>query len=622
MTVGTRGSMICASTASTAFLFKLKGVLGVFGTGTVDMSALAATSTLVWTFDGTANVDSGISVGKAATFKAVGATVTTPWTYLAADATAGATSLTTAVSTGWKNGDVIAIATTTKTQTQSESKALTADASGTTLTITAISDDHSGTVDANYDTRAEMGNLTRSVKFTGASSTVGGFLYFDTTANCDLEYCEFVFIGSATTDKRGIGIDITSGNCTFTGCSVHDCTVASASGLVLDGNTGSNFTISSNVFYNVVSGPIQLSATSQVHTFNSNIFIKTGALVVNDHGSVWTNNSVAGSSGNGWTLSEAQPVNTFQNNIAHSCVGIGFSVASVTGGTFDACHSWRNGTMGWTFTPPSGAPSFAVWSACKFFGNTTAGFTEVTRVCNGLLTFKDCIFNSGPTHAQATGFRIAVPMPTIVMENCTFGVVTAHATADIDVSGGTTTAVNILARACTFASTVEVLNQGNLPDDYAICSQRNDNTAGQHKTWMRYGSIVGDSVIVESPNILSVRMTPTSASNTLDSAPLGRGFRVPVLNGQTCTPTVRCRKSVAGDGTAYNGNQPKLYVLRNVAMGITADTLLATFATAAGSWGNLGGVATAAVTDNGILEFEVRVDGTTGWVNVGTFSVV
>ena len=75
-----------------------------------------------------------------------------------------------------------------------------------------------------------------------------------------------------------------------------------------------------------------------------------------------------------------------------------------------------------------------------------------------------------------------------------------------------------------------------------------------------------------------------------------------------------------GDGTDYNGNFAKLYVKANYNLGITSDTLLDTAtALSTGAWEALTG-ATAAVTDDGVLEFYVVLDGTTGWLNIDDFS--
>jgi hypothetical protein len=57
----------------------------------------------------------------------------------------------------------------------------------------------------------------------------------------------------------------------------------------------------------------------------------------------------------------------------------------------------------------------------------------------------------------------------------------------------------------------------------------------------------------------------------------------------------------------------------NPAIGITTDTVIATASAAAGSWGQISGT-TAAASDDGVFEFVVDCDGTTGWTNVDDWS--
>ena len=90
--------------------------------------------------------------------------------------------------------------------------------------------------------------------------------------------------------------------------------------------------------------------------------------------------------------------------------------------------------------------------------------------------------------------------------------------------------------------------------------------------------------------------------------------RYAVASGATVTPRVWVRKSVVGDGAAYNGNQPRLLVRENISGGIAVDTVLATAVAAAGTWEELSG-ATVAVTDSTAVEIIVDCDGTAGWID-------
>ncbi len=144
-----------------------------------------------------------------------------------------------------------------------------------------------------------------------------------------------------------------------------------------------------------------------------------------------------------------------------------------------------------------------------------------------------------------------------------------------------------------------------------VSNQKHDQTAGLHKTWFKYGTITIEGTTVHA-GAQSFKMTPNNASNKLQSG----SFFIAVANGATLTPSVYVNE----DGS-YNGARARLIVKRNVPLGISADTVLDT-ATAAsdGAWEQLTGT-TAAVTDDGVLEFVVDCDGTAGNLFVDSFTV-
>ena len=165
---------------------------------------------------------------------------------------------------------------------------------------------------------------------------------------------------------------------------------------------------------------------------------------------------------------------------------------------------------------------------------------------------------------------------------------------------------------------VSWVNQANSTPLMFVSSQKHDQTNGNQRWWNPYGTGSIDTSIYNNASP-SLRITPSSSTIKMASAPMNYGFKAAVASGATITPTVYVRKSVVGDGTAYNGNQPRLIVRKNAAAGISSDTVLATYASSGGSWNALSG-ATAAVTDDAVLEFIVDCDGTTGWINIDDFS--
>jgi hypothetical protein len=154
---------------------------------------------------------------------------------------------------------------------------------------------------------------------------------------------------------------------------------------------------------------------------------------------------------------------------------------------------------------------------------------------------------------------------------------------------------------------------GQWLNDSYLGFEKYNQTAGDHRTQMKFGVLKTDTSVfnVASPSML---MTPNSATFKLESAPKGKGLLVAVANGGTVTTSVYVRKSAS-----YNGNQPRLGVRTNPALGITVDTILATYSAGTGSWNQMVGT-TAAVSDDGVLEFFIDCDGTAGAINVDDWS--
>jgi hypothetical protein len=92
-------------------------------------------------------------------------------------------------------------------------------------------------------------------------------------------------------------------------------------------------------------------------------------------------------------------------------------------------------------------------------------------------------------------------------------------------------------------------------------------------------------------------------------------MRVFTVGGSTATVKVWVRKSTAGDGAAYNGNEPRLILLLDTYTGYTSETVCDTMTASAGTWEQLT-FTTAAISGNTAFSFVVDCDGTTGWINV------
>lgn len=619
ISVGKRGVLTFGTTASTNYILKFKGIMRVSGGGILNTGVIAgampSSSTAKIQFDVTSNVDTVLVIGNNGTWNGRGNPLSFVKTTLSADAAAAATSLTTTDSTSWKSGDVLAIASTSRTSTESESRTLSINASGTTLTVAALTNAHSGT----SPTKAEIGNLTRNIQILGTSSTLQGYVFFDTTSVIDIQYIEFSNLGSAVIGKRGVEIQTTTGSCNIQYCSIHDCLVSSSFGINISGTTVNNITISNNIIYNVANNLINIAnATSGTSlTFDNNLCIlSVSSSIFNflDIGGSVTNNVAVGASIGFSFVESSATLGTFTGNTVHSCnQGINLN-STGSQGTLSNITCYRANTYNIIIT----SCSDITISNSTLFGATNSNLLLATGAV-GQLSITNCTFDGGATSGDALaatsyGLRIESNPVSIILTSCTFSVTKAHNLGDIcftSIGFGTT----IFLYNCILNNATEVYQQTNMTASSVIRSQKHDQTVGNHKYWAKYGIGAIDTVIYDVTP--SLRLTPNNASNKFESR---SSFKVAVSSGQTATVSVKVRKSVVGDGTAYNGNFPRLIVKANIAAGITTDTVLATATSAsAGAWETLSGT-TASVTDDCILEFIVDCDGTTGWVNVDTWS--
>lgn len=191
--------------------------------------------------------------------------------------------------------------------------------------------------------------------------------------------------------------------------------------------------------------------------------------------------------------------------------------------------------------------------------------------------------------------------------------------------GGSIDQIQGRANNCKFGALPNPLSTGskaNMSFGSYIGFEKYGQTAGDHRCEMKYGTLKTDTTIFNAASPAE-RMTPNTAAIKLESAPKTYGVAVPVANGTTVTVNVTVRKSAAGDGAAYTGNQPRLIQRANSALGQNSDVVLATYSAGTGSWNTLTGTSSSA-TDDGTWEFIVDCDGTAGWIDVDdwTFSSV
>lgn len=621
MEIAGKGILAYGISASTNYYLKMGANItgysgGIYTQGTA-ASPMPASSTGKLEFVCTSNVQFGFECRTGFTFKTGGNVLTTNTANLAADASASATALTTDVSTGWKSGDVIALAATTRTRAECESKALTGDASGTSLAISALSNAHGGSAPIV----AELANLTRNVSIFSTSTVNQTYINIGVASIVDLQSTEFYNMGSATASKRGIDVGITTGSCAINNCSLHDFNVASSVAINCNAAANNNITVSNNVFYNIANVMVNVTAgTTTNMTFNNLLGILSGAscFAFANLSSTITNITAVGATTQGMALAQQASSGVFgtlNNLIAHSNTGPGISFANLTNfgnnpyGLVTNLTSWRNTTFGISL---SNTFDFIVDTG-TLFGNATANI-QYGGSC-GNTWVRNMVSNAGTVLTCPVGVQVGNDTKETYVDNCTFGVTTTHATADVQVSA-TNIYPRVFFRNCIMNSATPVATPGNMIEGGQISSARHQQTAGNHKTWKKFGTTTPDTTIFNKASP-SERLTPSSSVQKLFS-----GYKkVAVPNGQTAVINVFVRKSVAGDGSAYNGNQPRLIQKSDAATGNNSDVVLATATNSANGAFLMLTAQIAAVNDDCVVTFYVDCDGTAGWVNVDDWSV-
>ena len=620
LTVNKGGTLTCGTAASTAYVLKVKGKTRVFSGGTLNFGTsgtrIPSTSSLTYTYDCTAAVDSGIEIANGGTCNRYGAVKNT-YTLLTTDKAATNTVISGLTSTtGWLAGDTLMFESSTTTGSQVETKVILTVDSATQVTLTAgLTNAHSGTA----PTAIYVSNLTKNVRFVGGSATLVGFEYIANTATYNYDQVEWTAIGNTSTNTRGIDVTTTTGSGTINNCSIHDGTVFTSIGINVSGAASNNYTITNNVVYNMNTGGIGNAATTgsnwsisgnliaNIQSGGSNGGLNLQAL----KGTVTNNVASSCNSGGNIVIGASDIVGTFSGNSAHSGSSSLSNVlitGAVAGGTLSTITAWRASSSGASGILVQG-PCFAIIDSAVLFGNSSAGLTLSS---GGYIEFNNSTFNAGVTNTQPVGFSVS--SGAFRANNNSFGGTTTHSTGDINVSAS----ANVYGwlNNNLLASATELANQTNMSPDSFIGSEKHDQTSGNNRSFRKYGLISIDTTIFDKTP--SLRMTPNNATNKLNFA---RGvILVGVKSGQAITVSMKVRESVVGDGAAYNGARVRLIVRRNYSLGITSDTVLATAtASSTGAFQTITGT-TPTASEDGALEFTVDCDGTTGWINADTFT--
>lgn len=292
LSVSNGGTLAFANSASTNYLMEFAGVLSVYNGGTFNIgtagSDIPSTSSATLTLNSSVEGDTGIFVHNGGTMNVAGDSGgrSVVKTKLTSAASGGATSLTTADSTGWLSGDSIYIASSTTASSVGMSPAsylgdlttLSSGATGTNVPVSAITNSHtaqqlsytSSSTGILYSMNmyVDVVLMTRNVIIQGSGSTTNGYLYFQRASNFAAQWVEFLQISGLNAGKRGIEADtspadnssasavpgFSSGSFTLTNFIVRD---SHASTMVLSpnvytfgGTQGAYVTIQHGIFYN------------------------------------------------------------------------------------------------------------------------------------------------------------------------------------------------------------------------------------------------------------------------------------------------------------------------------------------------------------------------------------
>lgn len=625
--------------------------------------------------------------------------------YLAADRSSGAATLTTNIPTNWiagttvstgqnllGNGDSVTLASTTTNSAQAELfkaiSTITMTSPGnnpaSTITVQANTTNfHSGTINANQDTRAELINVTRNVKITGAVAnavtnaaqapgtftSTTGYLFSDEGATMVCYYTEFEWFGGggtgsvgnlpATAGKEGIAIRPSPtasvggsslvGMAILYGCAFHDGGSSGYCVYIETGEVTSN-TIDAILLQYCVGSNTSFAFVEQdsVNASGLNIFIDNCCSIRNGNGAAnqglcqTSDNAVNISNCNcagpntGITMTENTGATTYNgsgqlaNIIIHGSDGSGINWNVSNNNNNMNCsnlRTWRNAGAGVT----SAALNNAIIDGFHSFGNSNTGWNFANGNGSYNTVIRNVYMDLGVTQNAVAGVQViginfgnTGVFRDVLILNGVFGGQQAHTTADF-VLAANMAYISILCNNVSLQSATPISNftfvaGTNFFEQSKFGFTRFNQQAGNHRTVYIYGTIFSDTTLFKTASP-SEKLSPTTCTLTNRLKLESSPKRAALANGQNTTVGVWVRQSVVGDGATYNGQFPQLILKANPGAGIFTDQLIATGTTSGqGSFEQLTGL-TPTVTDDSVLEFVVQCNGTVGFVNVDDWTV-
>lgn len=651
--IGSGGTLTWGVTAATNYILRLSGLLLIYSGGTMNMgtdpdsggTACPRDSSQELQWDCAADGDFGFicwgTLVMQGLSRSSGKNVVQ--CLLNTDEAIGQTVLGVDTDTGWLTGDEVAIASTTQTATEAETGSLNGAAGASSITmLVAITAAHSGT----SPNQAEVILITRNVRMTAVTTTAVWYGQVKTGSSVNCAWALLRYAGSTTVAKSAAFYMDGTGPTAFTlefcsfANSEQNAVLADAAAL----GVGVTFTISDCTFY--IAGVAANAEGVYVGVGTAGTWNLTRCTSIGDV-SVGTSTffRIASDAVEGFTLTDCRVSSSLGSAIAVAG-SLAYNIPKlVTGGVFH-CLS-QAGTAGvvslsaaghlagmsfvnCSFRRCSGTAGAFQWASgvsdiifdtCTFVGLGAGGAMSGTGGLPGLRMI-DCVIAGEASFSQAAAFSLSQGNCTFGpwrFDNCTFGVGTAHTTADFLHSGPSGNVIDWTFVNCVLASATEfsaaILAAGNLIGRASVIRRhRKDGTTAVHESfYLAMGTVAFDATTFRTA-APSEKMTPTLGLSTyvkLRSSPA----TYPVASGKKITFNVYVQK----DGT-YAGAQPRLVLLANPALGIDDDTVLDTLSIGSGSWELLSGQMAAISEEAGAVQAVVECDGAAGNVYVDDWS--
>jgi hypothetical protein len=272
---------------------------------------------------------------------------------------------------------------------------------------------------------------------------------------------------------------------------------------------------------------------------------------------------------------------------------------------------WRNVSGGFNSSSGQQVNQTLTIKNGNFFGNGSDNVHFSTDPYQQV--WDTCTFNGDTTFSTSNGFNFASAVPAACVINlfsCVFSAVSGIKTkCNTDIVFNNSSPM-IYADNCTLNGTNPYFTINTIPTGPFLKMQKYGQSSGDDRTFFANGTTTASVIKTNSSTFHtaapSQEMQPATAVVKLQS----QSILAACASGKTCTPTVYVRKN-----SSYNGAAPRLIVKRQDSMGVTSDTVLATFSAAADTWQAQTGTTVAASAD-GVFEFVVDCDGTAGSIFV------